>query len=249
MSVDQTQFRTALLDPARARPEGLTDGAGQPAGRRFDVYRNNVAVALTEALETAFPVIAKLLGERNFRTMAGVFLRAHPPSSPLMMFYGAEMPGFLQAFEPTSQIGYLPDVARLELALRESYHAADADPVDPGVLQAMDPGLLMGARIGLAPSLRLVRSPWPVHAIWRFNTEPEAPKPQMEAQNIAVLRPDMDPVPHLLPRGGGAFIAALLAGETLAGAMDAATAEAPDFDLTATLSLLIGQGAITSLGE
>ena len=55
MNVDQDAFRAALLDPSLVAPEGLTDGQGRPAGRRFDVYRNNVSVALADALETAFP--------------------------------------------------------------------------------------------------------------------------------------------------------------------------------------------------
>ena len=249
MMASQTEFRTALLDPARAQPDGLTDGKGHAAGRRFDVYRNNVAVSLTEALETAFPVIRKLLGDQNFRSLAGVFLRQHPPSSPLMMFYGAEMPEFLATFEPTSEIGYLPDVARLELALRDSYHAADAEPIDPNDLQATPPEALMALRIELAPSLRLVRSQWPIFAIWRFNTEPGAPKPEMEAQDIVVLRKDLDSVPEFLPRGGGAFIAALLENHTFGAAHEAAVSEHRDFDLTATLAMLIGAGAIVSLGE
>ena len=249
MIVDQTEFRSALLDPKRDRPLGLTDGAGRPAGRRFDVYRNNVAVSLAEALETAFPVVAQLLGAQNFRTLAGVFLRRHPPSSPVMMFYGDEMAEFLRSFEPTSGIGYLPDVARLELALRHSYHAADAEPVDPDVLGALSPEVLMAARLHLAPSLRLIRSPWPIHAIWRFNTEPGAPKPAMGAEDVAVLRVDLDPSPHLLPDGGGAFIEALLAGATLGEALDIASGGVPDFDLSAVLALLIGAGAITRIGD
>jgi Putative DNA-binding domain len=249
MNVDQTLFRTALLDPKAERPAGLTDGDGQAAGRRFDVYRNNVAVSLTEALETAFPVIAKLIGAANFRTLAAVFLRRHPPTSPLMMFYGAEMPEFLAGFEHTSSIGYLPDIARLELALRESYHAADADPIDPAILQSIPPEALTEATVSLAPSLRLIRSRWPVHAIWLYNTAKDAPKPAMEAQDIAILRPDMDPEPHLLPPGGGAFVSALLDGRTIADALDAATSDTAEFDLSATLGLLIGAGAIVSIGD
>lgn len=249
MNVDQTEFRNALLNPDQPRPEALLDGQGRSAGRRFDVYRNNVAVSLTEALSTAFPVIEKLLGEKNFRTMAGVFLRRHPPSSPLMMFYGGEMPDFLQSFEPTSSIGYLPDVARLELALRESYHAADTAAADPAALQSMPPEELMASRIFLAPSLRLIRSPWPVYAIWRFNTEPGAPKPNMAAEDVVILRTDMDPEPHLLPEGGGAFVAALLDDQPLGAAFEKASAENQAFDLSTVLTILIGAGAISAIGE
>ena len=45
------QFVPALLDPEAAIPPGLVDRAGRAAGKRFDVYRNNVAVGLADALE------------------------------------------------------------------------------------------------------------------------------------------------------------------------------------------------------
>ena len=248
MSVDQTVFRAAILDPQAARPEGLSDGKGQAAGRRFDVYRNNVAVSLAEALETAFPTIAKLVGAQNFSVLAGIFLRQHPPSSPLMMFYGQEMPGFLETFEPAKPLAYLPDIARLEVAMRESYHAADSTPVDPAAFE-MDPEALMASRLGLAPSLRLIRSRYPIHSIWRFNHEEGAPKPQAGAEDVLILRADMDPEPHLLAPGGGAFVESLLAGYPLGEAHAIASTDTPDFDLAQTLSLLIGAGAITTIGE
>lgn len=244
MQVDQTTFRAAVLDPATPRPPGLVDGRGAPAGRRFDVYRNNVAVSLTEALETAFPVIRKLVGEANFKVIAGSYLRAHPPSSPLMMFYGQEMPDFLAAFAPTAKTAYLPDTARLELALRESYHAADARPIDASALQAMSPDALMAARLTLAPSLRLIRSRWPIHAIWRFNTEDGAPRPAMAAEDVAVLRAEYDPVPVLLPPGSGAILAALVDGAPLGTALEAS----PEADLATLLGLLLSHDAITNIG-
>lgn len=249
MSVDQTAFRTAILAPDVPRPKGLSDGQGRDAGRRFDVYRNNVAVSLTEALETAFPVIRKLVGAENFKLLAGAFLRKHPPSSPLMMFYGTEMPAFLAAFEPTSTIRYLPDVARLEVALRESYHAADADPIDPTELQTLPPDALMASTLGLAPSLRLVRSRWPVHAIWRYNMGGDAPKPEMVAEDVLIVRPELDPTPVLLPAGGGACMAALQANAPLSDALDAAGREVEEFDLSQVLAILIGTNALTKIGD
>lgn len=249
MNVDQTTFRRALLNPEAERPPGLTDGAGQAAGRRFDVYRNNVAVSLTEALETAFPVLRKLVGAENFKLLAASFLRQHPPSSPLMMFYGAEMPDFLAGFGPTSCTGYLPDVARLELAMRESYHAADAVPIDPAALQALAPEELTGTRFELAPSLRLLRSDWPVFAIWRFNMEEGAPKPEMAAEDVLIARPDMDPAPHLLPPGGGAFIDALKRGATFGEAIELAANHNEAFDLTQVLTIMISLDTIVKLGD
>lgn len=247
MTVGQDQFRAALLDPTLPVPEGLTDGAGVPAGRRYAVYRNNVAVSLTEALIEGFPVVTKLLGEVNMKGLAGLYLRQHPPTSPILMFYGESFPDFVAGLPQLAHLGYLPDVARIDLALRQAYHAADADPVDPAKLAALPPETLVAARLTLAPALRLIRSPWPIHAIWRFNTEDGAPKPDPGGQDVAILRPAFDPEPHLLPPGGGACIAALMAGASLGEAHDAAVAETPEFDLSQVLSILLAGGAICDL--
>ena len=243
----QTTFTEALLDPKQAVPDGIVDPQGRPAPKRFAVYRNNVAVSLTEALETAFPVIAKLLGAQNFRTLAGVFLRQHPPSSPLMMFYGAEMPGFLENFPPVQSLGYLPDIARLELALRHAYHSEDAQVLDPEVLERIAPDALMDLRVKLAPATQVVRSPWPIHAIWIYNMTTDAPKPQMSAQDVLITRPAFDPVQTLLPLGGAKFIEALRNG-TLGAAIETAAA-IEGFDLTTTLGALLSSGALSQLHE
>lgn len=248
MTVDQTTFREALLDPEAARPDGLNDGKGRPAGRRFDVYRNNVTVSLTEALEEGFPVIRKLVGQDNFKVLATAYLRRHPPRSPLMMHFGADMPLFLTEFEPTRRTGYLPDVARLELAIRESYHAADPDPINPAELEALPTEALIGSRVQLASSLRLVRSPWPIFSIWRFNVEERAKSPKMAAEDVLVARPDLDPVPKLLPSGGAEFINALLTGAKFGDAMDKASEASRDFDLPAVLTLLVEMKTVIEIG-
>ena len=242
MSVTQSDFRRALLDPAAAVPGGLTGPGGRPADRRFAVYRNNVAVSLTEALEAAFPTVRRIVGEAFFKAMAGVFLRAHPPASPRLAQYGAEMPGFLESFPPVAHLGYLPDVARLENALRAAYHAADIAPVGPG---ALPPGAaLMGARVTLAPAVAVIRSRWPLHAIWRFNREPGAPRPAAAAEDVLVTRPGLDPRADLLPPGGAAFTLALAAGASLA---EATAAAGERFDPGPVLGLLLSGAAITAL--
>lgn len=246
MSVSQTTFRAALLDASQPVPDGLMDAEDHPAGRRFSVYRNNVAISLTEAMHQAFPVITKLLGPQNMDGLAGIFLRQHPPSSPLMMFYGQEFPAFLEGMAQLSHLGYLPDVARLELALRQAYHAADGDPIDPDALN-IPPEDLMAARLALAPATQVLHSDWPIHAIWLFNTQDNSPKPAAGAQEVLITRPDYDPVPHPLPPGGAAWIMRIQDGQTIGQAFEATVAETPEFDLGTTLALLLQGGAITSV--
>ncbi|SDW57998.1 Putative DNA-binding domain-containing protein [Ruegeria halocynthiae] len=246
MSVSQTTFHSALLDASQPIPDGLLDAEAQPAGRRFSVYRNNVAVSLTEAMHQAFPVIARLLGAQNMDGLSGIFLRQHPPTSPLMMLYGDEFPTFLEGMEQLSHLGYLPDVARLELALRHAYHAADSQSIDPDAL-SIPPEDLMRARLTLAPAAQVLRSDWPVHAIWLFNTEKNAPKPQAGAQDVLITRPEYDPAPHSLPPGGAAWILRVQDGQTIGEAFETTVAETPEFDLGTTLALLLQGGAITSV--
>lgn len=240
--ISQSDLRLALLDPARGVPVGLNGPNGRPAGKRFDVYRNNVVMSLTEALQCSFPVIRKIVGEEFFDAMAAIHLRQHPPASPLLMYYGEAMPAFLASFGPAQNMGYLPDIARLELAMRQSYHAEDGQPVDPAQIAALPAEDLPDLRLQLTPATRLIRSPWPIFAIWAFNTRPDAPKPQMQADDVLILRPGFDPVPHLLPAGSGALLSALIEGQPLGQAMEAA----PKTDLAALLGLLVQGGAIHS---
>ncbi|MCX7564865.1 DNA-binding domain-containing protein [Sulfitobacter sp. F26169L] len=237
MSVNQSSFRAALLDAAAPAPQGLQDATGAPAGRRYDVYRNNVVVSLTEAMKLAFPTVRALVGPENFDSLAPLFVRQHPPSSPLMMHYGADFPAFLEAFTPLAHLGYLGDVARFDLARRACYHAADAVPFDAAVLQR-PPEVLGNLHLVCAPATRLIRSRWPVFDLWQRATDPTAPAPRPVGQAVLITRPEFDPEVHLLPTGAATWFTTLRT-RSLGAAIEAATAAAPDFDFATTLTLAL----------
>ena len=198
-------------------------------------------------METAFPVIRKLIGDQNFKGLAGIFLRQYPPASPLLMFYGDKMPGFLETFEPLKKLPYLADVARLELSLRESYHAADAKPFDPTALQSLNEEQLAMARVTFAPSVRLIRSRYPIHGIWQMNMVEGAPKPAPQGENVLVSRPEFDPIQTVLAPGNGLFVQNLMAGVPFGDALETVTQKVPDFNLSKALVQLIQSAAIESI--
>ncbi len=150
------------------------------------------------------------------------------------------MPEFLRSFAPAAHLGYLPDVARLELALGRAYHAADAPPLAAEKLAAIPADRLLAVRFQLAPAVALIRSAWPIHAIWQANQVKDAPKPVMRAEDVLVARPEFDPQPVLLPEGSGEVMQRLMQGASLSEATDGNEA-----DLSALFQLLLGCGAIT----
>lgn len=237
MTVSQHIFHAALRDPAQPVPDGLTDAKGNPAGQRFNVYRNNVALSLIEALQASFPVLADLLGAEQFTPLARAFMARHRPDTPVLHQYGARLPVFLETYPPLLDQPYLPDLARVEQALRESYHAADAAPVDPQKLTNLPPEALGQAVLKLAPSVQLLRSDWPIFDLMH-GTKGRGP------QSVLIARAEFDPTPHLLTETQADFIGPLLAGQTLGAAFESVP---EGFDLTPVLQLLLAQNALTDI--
>ena len=74
LAATQDAFAAALLDPALPVPAGVTSARGKADAKRFAVYRNNVAVGLTRALASRFPVVERLVGEEFFAGMARAYI-------------------------------------------------------------------------------------------------------------------------------------------------------------------------------
>ena len=244
----QQIFAAALLDPDAAVPAGVVGPGGAPDVRRFAVYRNNVMVSLTEALAARFPVCERLVGGEFFRAMAHVFVASSKPRSPLLMVYGDDFPDFIGGFAPAEAVPYLADVARLEAAWTEAYHAADATALDAGTLGSLSADRIAGARLKLHPSTRLVRSPFPVASIWQANQtdDPAIAADDWGPEDVLVVRPDGDVLMHRLPTGGFAFINALLECRTLTEAAEAGCDADAGFDPGAALAGLLTLGVIVA---
>ncbi len=248
MSLDaQTKFALAVSDTDMAVPEGLAACTGPRPERRFGVYRNNVAIALTGALAARFPVCERIVGEEFFAAMALEFVRRHPPLSPLLLAYGEDFADFVAGFEPAQDLAYLPDVIRLEAARSIAYHAEDRAPLDPAELAAVAPERLAGLVFQPHPSLSVLSFDHPAVTIWAMNAgEAElAPIEDWRGEDALVVRPQMIVNIHRLPPGGAEFVRALAAGATLAAA--AARATEADFDLSANLAGILQAGAFTAL--
>ena len=242
----QHDFGLALLDAKRLAPEGLVGPDGQPSPRRFDVYRNNVVAGLIAALGEAYPVVLRLVGLEFFRAMAAAYVTRHPPQSPILLAYGAGFPRFLASFPPVKSLPYLSDVARIERAWVEAYHAPDQNPAEVTPLLTLPPAILGAVRVNLHSSLRLIASHFPALTIWQSNQPGNTPSPVdlTVGETALILRPRQEVVVQKLTLGGTAFFAALQEGDTIMQAAARGIAQDPALDFAGNLSALLLSGAV-----
>ncbi len=246
-------FAAALVDPRRSVPAGLKAWNGSDPGARLSVYRNNVVSSLVDALAETFPVVQQLVGPEFFRAMAVLFVRQAPPRSRVLALYGREFPFFIDAFEPTQSLPYLGDVARLEVARVEAYHAADANPLsDEMVSQALSSGARTGElQLVLHPSLSTLDSPYAVMTLWAAHqaegVSDIAPLNINVPESALILRSGLEVLVLRAPDGVFAFLEAIRSSLNLSDAVARASAAAPNFDLTVALSELLEHGAISSI--
>lgn len=237
-------FASALLDPAASVPAGLVDQ------KRYDIHRNNVTVSLIDAIAAIYPAVERITGTDFFRTMARLHVRATPPASPLLFDYGRDFPAFIDDYAYAQQMPWLGDVARIERAWLDAYHAADAEPLTLADLGAVDPARLFDAVLVPHPAAHVVRSRYPALSIFAMNRQPATPGVRLEseaAEDTLVTRPALDVMVRSLPPGGATLLAALINGRPLGAAVAAAAADSDAFDLPANLSGIVDAGVFTHI--
>ena len=251
----QTAFAQALLDPTLPCPPGFQTWNGSDPQTRFAVYRNNVTVSLIDALAQTFPVVQSLVGEEFFSAMAKVFVQRNPPRSRLMAFYGDGFPTFISGFAPASGLPYLADVARLEMARVQAYHAADLEPVEPSALAAAmaDGDKLMSLQLHLHPSVHWVDSDFAVYSLWAAHQGEgclSAVDP-LTAESALIFRSGLDVYTLAVTAAEVTFLRALTEGKSLPRAVDVASAASSHaittFDLTTTLAKLLRWQLVTHI--
>jgi hypothetical protein len=240
-----------VLDASLPIPADVVDPNGKPCPKRFGVYRNNVISGLIEALQESFPAVRRLVGEECFRAMARLYAISNPPRSAVMLEYGADFPAFIAGFAPTAALPYLPEVARIERAWLEAYHAIEAVQLDPAALAALAPERVGKLRFTLHPSLRVVRCRYPALTIWRMNVADGVPAPvdlSAGGEDVLVVRPAAHVEVRALPAGGARLLSALDRGRPLAEAVRESLPRCTPEELSWHLAGLLGSGAFCGFG-
>lgn len=255
----QASLSAALSQREPTLPDGLkTLQGGTKPQKRFNVYRNNVALSLINVLTDTFPVVEQLVGADFFKTMAREFTLLHLPTTPVMMQYGAEFPHFIANYQPASTLGFLSDVAALEWARNIAFHAKDANPVAISTLANFSEDQIPGLLFTLHPSICLQKSDYPIVSIWQAHqTNDQQEQPNLSGlpksgEAALIIRPHLDVQVRPITEPTFAFMDSLTKGATFAKAAEEAAKLAAEkqqsntgeIDIPAMLAGLFNIGAV-----
>lgn len=243
------RFQQAFARALHAPDEIPTDTqmAALVAQPGFAVYRNTVLKGAVDALVASHPAVTRLVGDEWLRAAAAVFVRAHPPRTPVLVEYGAGFAEFLRGFAPARDLPYLADVAAVERMRTEAHLAADQAAERADRLAGVTPEALAGIR--LAPHAA-ARWAWfeshPAFTLWQRNRpgcEPTDAGIAWQAEGVLVTRPDDAVRCVAIDRAAIAFLDACANGETLLDAALDALRVDPHADLTRLMAELLAAGA------
>ena len=246
----QALFGQALVDPARSVPDFVKKTTNNPSIKRFNVYRNNIMVSLTEAIVDTYPVVSQLVGEEFATAMARVYVGDNLPSSPVLLEYGEGYGDFIAGFEPAQGLPFLADIAKLEWAWIRSYHAKDEMPLTIEALGEIAQDELLKTGLVLCQNVQLLQSNYPIASIWAAHQEgkngEELENIVEQAECVLTNRPLWDVEVRVLEPSIHAFFSSLQSGFPLGISIDKGNTFS-SFDPAAAINALFETKSIAAL--
>jgi hypothetical protein len=245
----QSAFASAMLSQSGETLSAAICSRGLPGEQRLQVYRNNVFLSFEQALADVYPVIRRLVGDEFFRQLARRFIREYPSRSGNLHEFGSELALLLNGLKEAVELPYLPDVAALEWAYHEVFHAAESEPLDVRGLARVNAYEQERLRFALARAARLVASCFPVMQIWEANQDGALSSAAISLDAggdwLLVQRRGLSRIIERLTPGEFALLSALAADAPLAEACEAAVCADPEVELSATMQRFVSRGVLT----
>lgn len=223
-----------LIRHPRAEEEGeavdqvLTASSQLTSRQRLGIYQSAYVARLLECLRAEFPATVALAGEESFAGLAQGYLETHPSQSYTLGILGAGFPEFLQSVRPPRDADpadpdfadALIETARVERIYSEVFDGSGPEELPPFDPRQITSGQFGESRLDFHACVRLVRLPFPVHALITAVRRGEAwEMPAAEPTCLVVTRRDYVVRRFAVEPTALALLERLQAGETVGAAL------------------------------
>jgi hypothetical protein len=211
----QEAFQRFLLAGDSAIGSHVVGTSRVPIETRLGIYGDGYRSRLIEALQASFPVLATLLGETDFQTLAARYVDAHESTFFSIRFYGDRMGDFLAADAEYSKAPLLAELARWEWAMAAVFDAADAEPLDISAFAQVAPEDWAELRFEWSPAVQVVEVEWNVPQLWKAVTEEtDRPDPSLATASYLIWRRELQIFFRPLGEEEAGVVAAARAGHS-----------------------------------
>ncbi len=227
----------------------LNPQGGQPGKKRLSVYADGYTARMHESLVEAYPAVQRIIGKKSFLKTSFRYAEAFPSHEYNLSMAGKHYAEFLSKSALSKKLPFLPDLARLEWRVAQSFHAFQEKPFDIKTLENLLPEDWENLSFEFQPSVALLASRWPILNIWNARKTP-AKKIIIDLvnrpQNLLIYKTGVKVLCELLDKNQFGLLKGLLAGKTLGETFENFKAGADSLPVTEWFADWAAKALITS---
>ncbi len=148
-------------------PQGSVSGQ-----ERMQVYAEGYTARILETLSETCVAVKHILGEAAFLQIAQGYARQYPSQSYNLTDAGRKLPDYFEETDWKDRFPFLPDLARLECLVMDSFHEFPEDSFDPACLAGLDEGGWDKLYLNFQPFVKILKSSWPILSLWEARSTP-----------------------------------------------------------------------------
>ncbi len=207
---------------------------------RMGVYQNAYRLRIRDALADDFSFTRDFLGLDTFDKLAYACIEQNPSQFWTLTQYGSVFPKFVEQQKAVAVHESVLDLVRLEWRMCESFYATSAVRSASKAFAALSEVPPEQIRLCMDPSLYVLRSRWPLHAMVDTKTIPEPSDSMFLVYRDDVLDACFKSVTSVQAR----LVELFCDGATLAEVVESLTEIDPDLDFAALFQDSVQQGWI-----
>jgi Putative DNA-binding domain len=133
-----------------------------PAIARITIYVNAYFYRLLECLKEEYPATLAVIGPNDFAGLIHDYLGWRPPTEPSIFYVGCYLAEFLRNYVLVERWPFIAELARLERATLETFHAPDAPTLSDEAIRAIPAQQWPTLKLRSHPGVEILRGEWRV---------------------------------------------------------------------------------------
>jgi hypothetical protein len=142
-------------------------GRGPRANQKINIYANAYFYRLLECLREEFPATLAVIGADDFAELARDYLVWGPPTEPSLFYAGRYLADCLCHHSLTRRWPFIAELARLERATLETFHAPDAPTLTDDAMRGIPPEQWPTIELRAHPAVEIFHGEWRVSEVLR----------------------------------------------------------------------------------